>query len=77
MDGMNDRLYRSVAINDDYVETIRALRGELVDEKKRVVSLAALCGHVRNLSTVLNAYGQVILFKFYFSLYIDSYRCYI
>ena len=66
MDGMNDRLYRSVAINDDYVETIRALKGELVDEKKRVVSLAALCGHVRNLSTVLNAYGQVIRFDLFF-----------
>jgi hypothetical protein len=55
---LNDRLVYSVLINDDYIETIRVLKSDLADEKKRVLTLAALCEPVKELSTTLGSYGQ-------------------
>ena len=56
---LNDRLTYSLTINDDYIEQIRILKSDLVDEKKRVLTLAGLCEPIKNLSTVLDTYGQV------------------
>ena len=49
----------SVSVSDEYLEIIGDLRGSLLLEKRRVLTLAALCKPIRNLSSVLGTYGQV------------------
>ena len=56
---------------EDFLEIIEILECNLIQEKKRVLTLAALCEPILNLSFMLDTYGQVgskycgILFLYY------------
>jgi hypothetical protein len=72
MDRLQERMTRSVAVNEGYIETIRGLKSQLAEEKSRVLALSSMCGHVRTLSTALSSYGQVHHYSDYFFDYLSS-----
>jgi hypothetical protein len=72
MDRLQERMIRSVAVNEGFIETIRGLRSQLAEEKSRVLALSSICGHVRTLSTAMSSYVQVHHYSDCFSIIIKT-----
>lgn len=66
MNRLQDQMIRSVAVTEGFIETIRGLKGQLAEEKSRVLVLSSMCGHVRTLSTALSTYVKVHHYSDYF-----------
>ena len=56
---LGKKLISSMSRTEDFLEIIEILECNLIQEKKRVLTLAALCEPIRNLSSMLGTYGQV------------------